>query len=132
MATVTDEPAAQEPVADEVILTLPPRPEFARIARLAVTGLAARMRFSYDDVEDVRVGIGEICNILLESAGGPLVIRCALTSDSIRISAIRQDLDHAVDITDLSRQILEAFLTDVRIDKGQGRIDATKRRSIEP
>ena len=132
MATVTDEPPAPEQGADEVVLTLPPRPEFARIARLAVTGLAARVRFSYDDVEDVRVGIGEMCNILLESTGGSLVIRCALGRDAIRISAIRQDLDSALDVTDLSRQILDAFLADVHVDPSEGRIEATKRRSIEP
>lgn len=130
--TVTDEPAAPEPVDDEVVLTLPPRPEFARIARLAVTGLAARMRFSYDDVEDVRVGIGEMCNILLEVTGGPLVIRCALGDDVISISATREDVHQQLDLTDLSRQILDAFLSDVTVDPRQGRITATKRRSIEP
>lgn len=119
-------------MTDEVILTLPPRPEYARIARLAVTGLAARMRFSYDDVEDLRVGVGEICNLLLESTGGPLVVRCTLGDDAIRLSASRPGLSRQLDVTDLSRQILDAFLSDVRIDTAAGRIDATKRRSIEP
>jgi serine/threonine-protein kinase RsbW len=105
-----------EPGPDEVVLTLPPRPEFARIARLAVTGLAARLRFSYDDVEDLRVGIGEMCNILLESSGGPLVIRCALGDDAIRVSGIREGLERELDVTDLSRQILDAFLSDVHVD----------------
>jgi serine/threonine-protein kinase RsbW len=129
---VTDEHAVQESVADEVVLTLPPRPEYARIARLAVTGLAARMRFSYDDVEDLRVGVGEMCNILLETTGSSLVVRCSLGPDEIRISATRVSLSGELDITDLSRQILDAFLSDVEVHAAEGRIDATKRRSIEP
>jgi len=129
---VTDEAPAQGSVDDEVILTLPPRPEYARIARLAVTGLAARLRFSYDDVEDLRVGVGEICNILLESTGGPLVVRCRLGDDEIRLSASRPGLDRDLDVTDLSRQILDAFLSDVTVEAEAGRIDAAKRRSIEP
>lgn len=127
-----DEPATQDSVSDEVVLTLPPRPEYARIARLAVTGLAARMRFSYDDVEDLRVGVGEMCNILLESTGGALVIRCTLGGDEIRITATRESLSRALDVTDLSRQILDAFLADVHVQPAEGRIGATKRRSIEP
>ncbi len=127
--TVTSERAAEEPVSDEVVLTLPPRPEFARIARLAVTGLAARMRFSYDEVEDLRVGIGEMCNLLLESGGGPLVVRCGLHGDAIEIVATRQDLAAELDVTDLSRQILDAFLADVTIDPRRGLITATKTKS---
>ena len=119
-------------MADEVRLTLPPRPEYARIARLAVTGLAARMRFSYDDVEDLRVGVGEMCNMLLESSGGALVIRCHLGDGEITISASREEPAGPLDVTDLSRQILDAFLLDVEIDPTQGRIDASKRRTIEP
>ena len=114
-------------MSDEVILTLPPRPEFARIVRLAVTGLAARMRFTYDDVEDLRVGIGEVCNLLLEPGGGPLVVRCALNDGAIEITATREDLSQDLDVSDLSRQILDAFLSEVAIDADQGRIRATKR-----
>lgn len=129
---MTDQPAAQNPVADEVRLTLPPRPEYARIARLAVTGLAARMRFSYDDVEDLRIGVGEMCNLLLEWPGGPLVVRCRLGDGEIHVSVAREGLGGPLDITDLSRQILDAFLLDVKIDPVQGRIEASKRRTIEP
>lgn len=111
---------------------MPPRPDFARIARLAVTGLAARMQFSYDDVEDIRIGVGEICNVLLDGSGGPLVIHCYLKSDEITISATRSQADGLFNLSDLSRQILDAVLADVDVDLAQGRIDAVKRRTEEP
>lgn len=129
---MTDERAVPTTGADEVRLTLPPRPEYARIARLAITGLAARLRFSFDDVEDLRIGVGEMCNLLLESAGGPLVVRCHLGDGEIRISAEREGISGPLDLTDLSRQILDAFLLDVQVDPVRGRIEAAKRRTIEP
>jgi hypothetical protein len=90
------------------------------------------MRFSYDDVEDLRIGVGEMCNLLLESSGGALVVRCRLGDGRIHISASREALGGPLDVTDLSRQILDAFLLDVEIDPVRGRIDAAKRRTIEP
>jgi serine/threonine-protein kinase RsbW len=129
---VTDPSVASNRGADEVRLTLPPRPEFARIARLAVTGIAARLRFSYDDVEDLRIGVGEMCNILLEASGGALVVRCTLDDGEVRVIAERDDIATPLEVSDLSRQILDAFLVEVRIDAAGGRIEAVKRRSIDP
>lgn len=42
-------------------LKIPCRPEFVGVARLALLGVASRMRFSYDEVEDVRLAVGEAC-----------------------------------------------------------------------
>ena len=41
-----------------VELIIPARPEYVSVARLAILGVASRMPFSYDEVEDVRVVLG--------------------------------------------------------------------------
>ena len=56
--------------AETVQLIIPCRPEYVGVARLAVLGIASRMPFSYDEVEDVRLAVGEACTHAVERAGG--------------------------------------------------------------
>jgi serine/threonine-protein kinase RsbW len=49
-------------MADSVRITIPSRSEYVRVVRLAVLGIASRMAFSYDDVEDIKLAVSEACN----------------------------------------------------------------------
>ncbi len=51
-----------------VELRFPCKPEYVGVARLAILGVASRMRFSYDEVEDVRLAVGEACTTSVEWA----------------------------------------------------------------
>jgi serine/threonine-protein kinase RsbW len=53
-----------------VELTIPGKPEYVGVARLAILGVASRMRFSYDEVEDIRLAVGEACTTAIERASG--------------------------------------------------------------
>jgi len=55
--------------AETVQLIIPCRPEYVGVARLAILGIASRMPFSYDEVEDVRLAVGEACTHAVERAG---------------------------------------------------------------
>ncbi len=51
-----------------VELLIPCRPEFVSVARLTASGVASRMGFSYDEVEDLRLAVGEACASAVERA----------------------------------------------------------------
>lgn len=51
-----------------VEIKIPCMPEFVGVARLAILGVASRMKFSYDEVEDVRLAVGEACTTSVEWA----------------------------------------------------------------
>jgi serine/threonine-protein kinase RsbW len=47
---------------DKIELTLPNKPEFVSIARLTASVIANNMGFDIEDIEDIKVAIGEACN----------------------------------------------------------------------
>ncbi|HVX18928.1 MAG TPA: hypothetical protein VHA73_12920 [Acidimicrobiales bacterium] len=100
---------------DEVRLTLPAVPEYARIARLTAAGLAARASFTYDEVEDLRIALGEVCSLLFgPEPTGTVEFVFELDDDVVELTATR----HGGEATpggddsdpDLSEQILAAVV----------------------
>jgi Histidine kinase-like ATPase domain len=49
----------------EIRLEIPAAPEFLRLARLAAADIASRAGFSYEDIEDLRIGVDELCHLLM-------------------------------------------------------------------
>ena len=70
---------------DEVRLTVPAMPEFLRLTRVTAAGLASRLGFSFDEVEDLRLAIDELCYGLTGSTGQPgtMHVRYLLGPDSL-------------------------------------------------
>ncbi|MCL6472144.1 MAG: hypothetical protein K6T91_04955 [Firmicutes bacterium] len=44
---------------DKVELSLPAKKEYARLLRLAITGIASRMEFTVDSLEDIKIALEE-------------------------------------------------------------------------
>jgi serine/threonine-protein kinase RsbW len=61
---------AASPLVPEIELTIPAQAEFVGIARLAMLGVASRMPFSFDEVEDLRLAVGEACALSIERLNG--------------------------------------------------------------
>jgi serine/threonine-protein kinase RsbW len=69
-----DETAADRP--DVVQLQIPAKAEWVAVARLAAAGVASRLDFSVEDIEDVKLAIAEACTICIRRgvAGGRIEI----------------------------------------------------------
>lgn len=48
--------------ADIIELELPFKAEYVSVARLAVSGIANRMGFDIETIEDIKVAVAEVCN----------------------------------------------------------------------
>lgn len=113
---------------EEIRLTIPALADYARIARLTVTGLASRLDLPYDDVEDMRIAVGEICSVLLSGDGGRLAFVCTMGPSGLAVEARKDPAAPTGPITDLTRQILEAVVDEASIDEDHGCITVFKRR----
>jgi serine/threonine-protein kinase RsbW len=52
-----------------ITLSFPCSPEYVGTARLTILGVASRMGFTYDQVEDIRLAVGEACANAIERSG---------------------------------------------------------------
>jgi len=59
----------------DVELRLPADSAYVSVLRTTTAGLAARLDFTIDDIEDLRIAVGEACAMVLPEAdrGGPLL-----------------------------------------------------------
>lgn len=60
----------RSPVNDASMeIRIPAKAEWVRVVRLAVAGVAGRMGFSFDEVEDIKLAVAEACNNAILHAG---------------------------------------------------------------
>ena len=60
----------------EVTLTVPAQSRYLSVVRTAAAGLAARLDFTLDDIEDLRSAVDEACALLLKQARSDSDVRC--------------------------------------------------------
>ena len=109
---------------DEVRLSVPALPEFLRLARVTAAGLASRLGFSFDEVEDLRLARDELCYGVTGSTGrdGTVNVRFVLGADSLGIEGTghfgpaEADTDFA--LSELSTVILTALVDEHELANG--------------
>ena len=111
--------ATKHDVRDEVRLAVPATPEFLRLARVTASGLASRIGFSYDEVEDLRLAIDELCFALIGSRGrdGIVHLRYSVRPDALEVEGVgRFDDDHTDPmLASFSKQILAALIDEYAV-----------------
>ncbi len=99
---------------EEVKLTMPAAPQLLRVARLTAAGLAGRLGFNFDEIEDVKIAVDELCFALVGTKGhdGDLTLVYRLLPDALEIEGsgvFGSGAAHPVP-SELSAQILAAVV----------------------
>ena len=68
--------------ADAVELRLPADGAYLSVLRTATAGLAARLDFTLDEIEDLRIAVDEACALLLPDAVPDSHLTCSFTLSS--------------------------------------------------
>jgi serine/threonine-protein kinase RsbW len=71
----------------EIEIAVPAEAAYLAVLRTAAAGLATRLDFTLDDIEDLRIAVDEACSILLGQAvrGSHLVCRFHLSGDALTV-----------------------------------------------
>ncbi|MGK2929745.1 MAG: ATP-binding protein [Acidimicrobiales bacterium] len=111
---------------DVIRLTIPAVLAFVRLPRVAIAGLATRAGFSYDEVEDLRLAIGEVCQVLLDGANrdGTLTIAFTVERGKMEVEVVSDGPAGRNDGTGerLAEQILKATVGRVEVTEDGRRI----------
>jgi serine/threonine-protein kinase RsbW len=70
---------------DVVVLTIPAAGAYLSVLRTATAGLAARLDFTLDQIEDLRIAVDEACGMLLPGTTPGTELRCAFSLGVDRI-----------------------------------------------
>ena len=124
---------------DEVRLAVPATPEFLRLARVTASGIASRLGFTIDEVEDLRLAIDELCFVLIgnKERDGTVDLRYHIDRDRLEVEGVGSfpPGDNDLVVNDFTRQILGALLDEYdvyRDEDGRSCFRLLKRRRTEP
>lgn len=123
---------------DEIILTVPGKPEYVGVIRLTLAAIAGRMGFDVEKIEDMKVAVAEACtnaivhgcysreckgfNIKFNVSGGKLIISVSDDGEGCPVDSIEEpDLNDPKE-GGLGIFIIKSLMDTVEIscDKGKG------------
>jgi serine/threonine-protein kinase RsbW len=122
-----------------VELKIPGRAEWVAVARLAVAAVASRLRFSVDEIEDIKLAIAEACTNSIQASGsddaGVIEIVCDAIDTELRVtvrdhspSPHGESVEPNGSVTDTRTEALGVFLIRALMD---GVDYSTDRRGTE-
>lgn len=126
-----DERDEQLRTGGDVRLVVPAAPEYLRLVRLTAAGMASRLRFTFDEVEDLRIAVDELCFHLLGTDNGDdippgddrtMELIYSADTDSITITG-RTGLSGSLpEPSELSEQILDALVDEHEVSGTDGMV----------
>lgn len=115
---------AAEAREDAVRLTVPAALEYVRIVRLTGSGVASRLGFDVEEIENFRVALDELASMAIEAANaGELEVSFFTTDSELRVvgrAPVADGVDVGVDA--LTAQILKAVIDDYELGTADGRV----------
>jgi serine/threonine-protein kinase RsbW len=128
----------EKTVGDVVELTVPALTGYLGVVRTATAGLAARLAFTLDEIEDLRIAVDEACVMLLSLArpqppdASTLTCQFRVSDDVLAVTVSARVSPRAVMPADQSFawQVLTAHATEVtgHAEAGRAAVELLKRR----
>lgn len=130
---------------DYIEIKVPAKPQYVGVARLTISGLASRLGFTYDEIEDLKIASSEAVTNAVQHAYqddkvGEVILGCALFED--RLEIVVTDHGRSFDFEETKKRIgpytewnedehnlregglglylMETLMDEVKVDHGEG------------
>ena len=114
-------------------LRLPADSSFLAVLRTATSGLAARVHFTLDDIEDLRIAVDEACALLISQARPGADLECSFwlgeATMTVQVSA-PCEVPVAPSQQGFAWTVLSALTTSLRADVEDDRLVILLSRSV--
>lgn len=110
--------------AERISLSVPGRPEYVVVVRLAAAAIAGRMAFSYDEIEDLKVAVGEVCTAAILEGGPEVNVFFDVGRDRLSVEVRHRPEDRA---RSRKEEELEKLLVRVLMDQVTTEMDGDER-----
>jgi len=107
---------------------LPADSAYVAVLRMATAGIAARLDFTLDDIEDLRMAVGEASAMLLQRArpGGRMIARYHLGDARIEVQISADAVNPSLpDVNSFAWQVLTTTASDVHAEAGDDVLSIT-------
>ncbi|MEA2498905.1 MAG: serine/threonine-protein kinase RsbW [Actinomycetota bacterium] len=110
---------------DTISVSIPASPAYIQVVRLIASGLATRLKFTIDEIEDLKIAVDELCAYLTGSQGreGTLELNFNLAEDSLEITGAGKfapGQKARTELTEFSKMILETVADSASLDQQNG------------
>jgi len=110
---------------DTVSISIPASPEYVKLVRLVAAGLAVRLRFTIEDIDDLKIAVDELSSYLTGTQGrdGVIQVRFSVGEDRIEISGAGRfspGQKLRSELTQFSRMILETVADEASLEQRNG------------
>ncbi len=110
---------------ETVSIKIPASPQYLGVLRLVAAGLAARLRFTLEDIEDLKIAVDELSAYITGSQGreGTIDVRFRIGENRIEIEGqAHLEPGHKVrtDLTEFSQMILETVADEASFEQLDG------------
>lgn len=115
------------PDAPLITISFPAAPEYLRLARLATADIASRAGFDYEEIDDLRIGVSELCSMISGADAAALTLE--FSYDDAGVAVLGVAVPGALAENELSQAIVGAVVDEyeVALEDGTARFRASKR-----
>jgi serine/threonine-protein kinase RsbW len=114
---MTETQTEAETSTGEIRLEIPAAPEYLRLARLAVADVGARAGWSYEDIDDLRIAVDELCYAIGAGAEhGRLTLTYQVSGPSVEVRGAGADTTPLAAPGELARAIIAAVVDEFDLD----------------
>ena len=103
-----------------VTLTFPAEPQYLRLARIATADAASRAGLDYEEIDDVRIAVSELCSLVSVEPEATVTLAFLVSSGTLTVDGEARTGRNEISPNELSRAIVAAVTDEHSLTTDEG------------